>query len=285
MSPIGKIFAVLNLILAAAFLGWASNALTASGKYKTKYDDELAAHQADTQAWEERENELNAKVTELEQARSRFRQEKDDAVNDRDRYKSDAETEKQQNAELRGSIEKIQGDLGALVAQNKALEESKSTAVQARQEAEQERDQAVAEAGDAAEAQSEAEQKLEVAQRDISEMRAQIEEQSQAYASLEAKFDTIVAETGFTLNDIVAPPLIEARVLDVNNTIEPGLVALNVGEDQGVKRGHVFHIYRGVDYLGKVKVENVRPTMSTALIKGLYQNAEIRQGDSAATRL
>lgn len=285
MSPIGKIFAVLNLILAAAFLGWASNALTASGKYKSQWEDAVAAHQADTQAWEDRENELNAKITELEQARSRFRQEKDDAVNDRDRYKADAEGQEQSNSELRASVDKIQGALEALVAQNKALEGSKSTAVQARQEAEQERDDALTAADEAARAQNEAEQRLTTARRDIAELRAEKESLMGELSSVQAKFDTVVAQTGISLDELVAQPQIEARVLEVNKEIEPGLVALNVGSEQDVKRGYVFHIYRGEQYLGKVRVENVRATMSTALIQGTYEGREIRQGDAAATRL
>jgi len=285
MSPIGKIFAVLNLILAAAFLGWASNALSASGKYKAQYDDEVAAHEADSQTWEDRENELNAKTTELEQARSRFRQEKEDAVNDRDRYKADAESQDQTNGELRASVDKIQGDLGTLVAQNKSLEESKSTAAQARNDAEGERDDAVVAAEEAAAAQREAEQALDVAQRDIAELRVGTKERDDQLASLQAKFDTLVDQTGTSVDDLVAQPLIEARVLEVDRTIEPGLVALNVGADQNVKRGYVFHIFRGESYLGKVRIENVRPTMSTALIQGTYDGREIRQGDQAATRL
>jgi multidrug efflux pump subunit AcrA (membrane-fusion protein) len=285
MSPIGKIFAVLNLILAAAFLGWASNALSASGKFKAKWEDEVAAHETDSQTWEERESELNAKAGELESARSRFRQEKEDAVNDRDRYKADADSQAQTNSELRASIDKIQGDLGALVAQNKALEESKSTAMQARSEAESERDDAVAATEEAAAAQREAEQTLAVANRDIAELRSGTADRDAQLASLEAKFDTLVDATGASVDELVAQPLIEARVLEVNKTIAPGLVALNVGADQNVKRGYVFHIFRGEAYLGKVRIENVRPTMSTGLIQGTYEGREIRQGDQAATRL
>jgi hypothetical protein len=285
MSPIGKIFAVLNLILAAAFLGWASNALSTSGDYKNKLEAEKTAHQTDQQDWQDRENTLNSKVQELEQARSRFRQEKEDAERDRDRFKADVETEQQTNADLRKSIDTIQGDLSTFVAQNKALEDSKSSAVQKQHEAEQARDQAVAASAVAESAQREAQQKLQVAQRDIAELKDQVAKKDKDYASLDTKFRTLVDKTGVSLEDLVAQPLIEARVLEVNRTIEPGLVALNVGGDQGVKRGYVFHVFRGQQYLGKVRVENVRPTMSTALIQGTYEGREIRQGDQAATRL
>ena len=45
MSPIGRIFIVLNLILAALFLGWASLNLATSHEYKGKLEAEEVAHQ------------------------------------------------------------------------------------------------------------------------------------------------------------------------------------------------------------------------------------------------
>ena len=38
MSPIGKIFVILNLFLAAAFLGWASSALATNQNYKSQLE-------------------------------------------------------------------------------------------------------------------------------------------------------------------------------------------------------------------------------------------------------
>ena len=44
MSAIGRIFLVLNLILAAVFLGWASTSLATSADYKNKFDTEARLH-------------------------------------------------------------------------------------------------------------------------------------------------------------------------------------------------------------------------------------------------
>ena len=45
MSPIARVFSVLNLILAVFFLSWASNSLATSQAFKKSYEDEMAAHQ------------------------------------------------------------------------------------------------------------------------------------------------------------------------------------------------------------------------------------------------
>ena len=59
MSPIGRIFTVLNLILAAAFLGWASNTLATSKQFKDKYETEKTAHDATRQEKDEEISTFN----------------------------------------------------------------------------------------------------------------------------------------------------------------------------------------------------------------------------------
>ena len=48
MSSIGKIFVVLNLVLAAVFVGWAANAASLSGDWKKKYEDQVTLYREDT---------------------------------------------------------------------------------------------------------------------------------------------------------------------------------------------------------------------------------------------
>jgi hypothetical protein len=286
MSPIGKIFAVINLILAAAFLGWASNALATSGDYKTKYDDQVRLLAETRQQLEEENSKLSAQNTTLESARGQFRQEKEDAANEAERFKNDLESERETNRSLRASIDKIQADLGDFVANNKALEEAKARATAAQSDAETQLADAQRSQQAAETARRDAEQKLTVAQRDLEELRAQATSLENQVASLDARVETVLTYTGLTWDEIGgSQPSIEARVLEVDYSIKPGLVALNVGGDKEVKRGYVFHVYRGTEYVGKVRIENVRDNMSTGLIEGTYMGREIRQGDAASTHL
>ena len=88
---------------------------------------------------------------------------------------------------------------------------------------------------------------------------------------------------GFT--ETVPTKPINGRVLQVNFDLKPGLVALNVGAEAGVTRGMTFQIYSGSTWKGQVRVENVQPGMSSALILDMKQGETINQGDSAATIL
>jgi hypothetical protein len=60
-------------------------------------------------------------------------------------------------------------------------------------------------------------------------------------------------------------------------------VVLNKGSKDGVKAGYTFQIYRGQQYKGQVRVQDVQEGMCSALI--LNEKAPIANGDSATTRL
>ena len=59
MSPIARVFSVLNLILAVFFLAWASNSLATSQAFKQKFDGEAVMHQ-------ETEDTLQGQISTLE---------------------------------------------------------------------------------------------------------------------------------------------------------------------------------------------------------------------------
>ena len=90
MSPIGRIFIVLNLILAAGFLAAASMQLNQVDSWKTQHDDAVAA--AATQ-----QDDLNAQISALRLQNdtataesSTFRDERDDAIANSLRYVAQA---------------------------------------------------------------------------------------------------------------------------------------------------------------------------------------------------
>jgi hypothetical protein len=71
----------------------------------------------------------------------------------------------------------------------------------------------------------------------------------------------------------------------VETSVAPGLVAINVGSNKGVKRGYTFEIYDGGTYKGQVRVEFVHADMCSGLITRTAPGQSMRQGDGATTRL
>ena len=80
---------------------------------------------------------------------------------------------------------------------------------------------------------------------------------------------------------VLATPAIDASVAEVDT--EVGFVILDKGTSSNVQRGFVFDVYRGQDYLGRVRVDEVHPNHATASIT--LAVGEMRRFDRATTRL
>lgn len=285
MSPIGRIFIVLNLILAAVFLAWAANNVATSHDYKTKYDDEVKAH--------------GTSKTELEGQISSLRANLDNKSVEADNHRAQAETAKaeaerqaglvlnlnrqvseaqQANAKNSSALTEIEATLGT-------INSSKDAAVAAQRSAESERDDALATAQDATTQAADLEAQNAALNNTIAELEGRIVALNREVSSLDTQLTTLVDVTGVTYPEIASQAQIDADVLQAHYDIKPGLVALNKGTKDGVKRGYTFEVYNGPNYKGQVRVENVRDDMCTALILRTEEGQTISSGDKASTRL
>jgi len=85
------------------------------------------------------------------------------------------------------------------------------------------------------------------------------------------------------LDSFLAMPTIRAKVVSVKD--DAGMVVLNVGKDDGVKKNFTFTVHRGPKFLAKVSVFEVRDDISAATIDVKGKSAAIQRGDNAWTRL
>ena len=285
MSAIGRIFVILNLVLAAAFVGWAATSLAKGSDWMKKYDDEHAAHEA-TKAelqkqLDDRQNTLNAERTQ----KDKFREERDGFQAERDRLTKDLEEARRANDQLRGDVSKIQETLGAYNSTIAQITASKDAAVQKQMDLAAERDAAKAESEKALLAQRDAQDGLAKAQAQIADLERNYTSAKEDISHKEA----IIAQATAQGMDLTgqAMPAINGKVLQVKTDMDlgPGLVMLNVGSEQGVKRGFTFQIYSGATWKGQVRVEGVQQNMCSAVILDLQKGQKIAQGDSAATHL
>jgi hypothetical protein len=285
MSTIGKIFLILNLVLAAAFVGWAAKAVSLSGEYKKKYEDAVAMATAKQGELEGELSKVRADNQQVQSDRNRAVSERDEAKRALERAQGELTSERAKNAELNASITKIETTLGEIDARaNKAVEDARKAG--AAQKAAEDAKRAAETAQAAAEAaQRDAEGRL----RDAEQMIAQLEREKtdlvKERQSLQTSYETVVANTGVNANDFQNVPKIDGAVLGVESSVAPGLVAINAGSNQGVKRGFTFEIYEGSTYKGQVRVEFVHADMCSGLITRTVEGRTIRQGDGATTRL
>ncbi|MFH2138850.1 MAG: hypothetical protein ABII88_10095 [Candidatus Omnitrophota bacterium] len=74
------------------------------------------------------------------------------------------------------------------------------------------------------------------------------------------------------------PASLEGQVLVVNK--EFAFVVINIGQKDGLEESKILEVYRGQNYLGKVQVERIYDTMSSAVILPEYTTEEIKEGDA-----
>jgi septal ring factor EnvC (AmiA/AmiB activator) len=285
MSAIGRVFLILNLVLAAAFLGWASTSLGKSAEYKSKYESEVAAHKATTDALGKDKADLLAQINQLKTDKAGVEDQRDQAKAEADRNKADLEEQRRGNDQLRGDYTKIAATLDGIRTDITAANTAKDRAVQAQHDAEKERDAARDDKDKADLARRDAEDKTKTLEAQKSDLEKSLVAANKKSSALDTQLSTLVQATGVSASEIIAQPAITGSVLSVDMSVKPGLIAINRGETAGVKRGFTFEIYAGNQYKGRARVETVRPDMCSALITFTAPGAKITQGDTASTQL
>ena len=285
MSPIAKLFTVINVVLAGVFLGWAANSLSTTSDWRKKHDDLVVAKAAAEKALGEDKSKLLAEKQQLEAARTALLGERDSALSDVERLKGQVGDEERKNNEMRGDVTKIAASIDNLTAQNKQLADARTSAQQAARDAEKAKEDAVA-AQTAAELKaSELETKLHTAEGSVADLEKTSTSLKKEVDSLNTNLAALADYTGAKISDFTPMPQIEGRVLDVAMNVQPGLIAINKGKADGVKPGYTFEIYDGKTYKGQARVEYVHDNVCSALILRAVEGQKIRQGDAASTRL
>ena len=281
MSNIGKVFIILNLILSAAFLGWAANALSHAEDYKAQLAAEKKAG-ADALAAKQKEvDDLTVEKNAVTDQQRQFREQRDASQTEADRLKTQLEELKRQNDQLDGNLTKIQATLADYNDNIKQLGEQKDAAIQRAHEAERARDAATQEKDSAVFAKNDAEEAANNAQVRISDLESEKRVLAEELEKVQTRFDVALKAANIKASDIFAQPAIDALVLDVKKDLK--LVILNKGKKDEVKPGYVFDIYRGSQYKGQVRITDVQDGMSSGLI--LNEKNAIGRGDSATTTL
>ena len=285
MSPIGRIFIVINLVLAVAFLGWASAALSKSQDFKKDLADAKAQHEKDIAA-------VQAELDQTVRDRDAARTGKQEAETRETQLKGQAETlqatadrQKDSLSALSTAVESMQGELEGYKTTNDDLTERLSETADSLSEAKDERDELRGERDglqtdkDGLERDlTEANNTIAALEREREELRGEISQQATLIATAQEIFETDFAQ-------LMAMPHINAAVQLVTNDVQPGLVSLSVGRAHGVQRGFTFEIFNGGTYKGRVRVINVQEDQCSAVIEKTYEGRTIAQGDSAATHI
>jgi predicted nucleic acid-binding Zn-ribbon protein len=77
------------------------------------------------------------------------------------------------------------------------------------------------------------------------------------------------------------PPAVNGEITSISNN----LVEVSVGKDDGIRIGHTLDVYRGGQYLGRLKVTRSEDDRAIAEVLPSYQKGMMRAGDRVDSRL
>ena len=280
MSPLAKIFVVVNLILSVAFFGsaatlfaprvnWKAEAIKFKGeadKLLKEVNDRFEKQAGNYRDLSTKHAKLNSDFTALSAEKvkleSTFQETKTKLSSSELRIDTEVKEKTQLNSRMQG-LEANNTQLGSRVESlNKEYADAKAQTEKATSEY----------------------TRIRV---DLDKSNEQLEKSLIEMASIQSNLETANMELaaakaagyhGFT----TAPP-IDAIVEAVKG--DDKLVVLSVGRDQKVQEGFEFTIYRGDRFVGKVKVTKVYENLAGARILFTNEGESIQIGDKAATQI
>lgn len=95
--------------------------------------------------------------------------------------------------------------------------------------------------------------------------------------------EKVLEANGLTPQDLTShiPPDVEGIVLRTRQN----LIAISLGGDDGIRKGHTLDIYRGDRFIGKAEVVKAEDNMSAAKLIPEYLQAPVAEGDHVTTKL
>jgi hypothetical protein len=281
MSTIAKVFVVLNLVLAVAFLGASATFLGYVDSYKRQFDAEVVRHRTTTEqkdakiaSLESDNRGLTTRMTETTTARDRATELEGRTSTNlaelKTRYDQLAAAHTRTTAALTVANDTIRG----LTELKDQLQKDRGTMSDALRAANEERGAAVKAANQSA-------LELDNARAQIQELEQKLSTCEEARQRLEFAQTTAI-QGGGTGGPGPAQPPQSGKILaaDPRNNI----VVISLGSEDGVKVGFRYVVSRGAGYVGTVEVTSTEAKQSAARSIRDLQKSEMRTGDDIMSR-
>jgi hypothetical protein len=281
MSTVAKVFVVLNLVLAVAFLGAAATFLGYVDSYRNQLDVEKTAHQTTRTANEKIISDRDAEIATLRNQLTAANQAKDLAIQTDARtgaaYQSlqtDYATTAASLARATAALTVAQDTIKNLTALKDELQASARTMAEALRVANDER-------GAAIKAANQAQLDLENEQARARELEQKLATCEDARSRLEFAERSRAAGGGTGGPGEPQPPQ-QGKVTAADG--RANIVVISIGSEDGVKAGYRYVVSRGNSYVGTIEVTSTEAKQSAARSLRDLQKSEIRSGDDVMSR-
>ncbi len=284
MSAIGRVFIVLNLVLAAAFVGFAGTFLQRHTDYKAKFD---AATTSAAEAATAAAAQFDAKVAELRDVDRELRAQKSLF----DRADGDNKALRAENAQLTAQLADLAGDVKNISSQTTTMaQEIERSREQSKQAydlavgADREKASALDERESALTQLAEVERQMEQLRDTLAQTNARLAEAQQA----KQEADVMVA-----MFKSAYPGIVEAVTPDFGGVVHQvdnanTLLTVRVTDNPGsleVKPGYSFAIFDEDLYKGEAIVQATEGEFAFCRMSKRREGASISIGDRARTNL
>ncbi len=288
MSLLAKIFVVVVTVLSLVFLGVQGTLFYHQTDWREAYTRLQSRMQLMAQEKQAEADALKARIADLEKTRERLEGERsavqavakaaDEALQNKaaelNRLQSQYAQLETAHKQIAGTIEEKDRTLRDLTTRIRDLEESLKTA---------QSDKELAEAQVARLTSIKT-----TLEKDLAEVRKDYTTTKQKLLDSELVLEEL-RRIGLPIETLVinhkpVPP-INGKVAGVRTDVQPALVLLTVGQDEGVERGFTFTVYRGNEFIGKVLVEKVMADSAGCRVLFTAAGKQIKPGDDVATRL
>jgi hypothetical protein len=283
MSPIGRVFIVLNLVLAALFLGWAGFYLQLETSNLKLLGDERTSH---SETKTSKDAEIARLTTENGTLKSNLA-----VANEQNTQKAATIASKEaENADLKGRLTNVETKLTAIAGATSTVATQLETQNAANKDlttkflaADKERNDALDAKVDAEARLAAAELEFKKAEEKVAALSDEVRKKSDETRLLAAWKENVLRKIPGAGDNLAAAPAIDGQVLAVNASL--GLATISVGEGNAeVKPGYLFAVHDGRDYKGDIEITDVSERNAFGRIKPV-RGKTINVGDKATTRL
>lgn len=286
MSPIGRVFIVLNLVLSGVFLGYAGFYLREADSFKKQKEEvekrlntEITALKADV-------SELGNKLSSTTQDRDAQTALASRRLNEIEAKNDEIKDLQSRHTTLQSALQGLQASYGTLASesskQNERIEELSNNYLAAnkeRLEAQKARDDMAEELETERTARRNTDEEVKRLEGSVAEANTKIKDmelwQDAAYAAV-PNLAEILSGT--------LPP-VTARVARMNRDLGTVVLSLEDGAIDQVSTGWRFAVHGNGKYKGDVSIIHVDPKAKFATGRILFQKADIAINDAAETRL
>lgn len=281
MSTIGRVFVVLNLILAAVFVGFAGTFLQRQHNWKQEYEKNKETSETTIRERDVTIADMTQKLASLNNAKELSQVNLDQAKRELAQAQDEIKRLEDSKASLEADVKRINSVMTAMQEQTKSAFDRATETFNMAVADQKTRDEAVR-AKDVAVAEN----------RDLKNKVAELEETITNKDVQIATLNKDISEKGLLLDVAFAkgftPQMAVPALAGTVTAVTGRLCTISVTDnptDAEIKPGYEFAIYDASGYKGEARVTQVDADRKAAFCTLTVQNGTVREGDKASTQL